>query len=159
MTAVVDRERFSLRAPCAGCTSEVGYVLERNGQDTVRCVSCDRFQYNAPRTETGRAVRSVSTIHAAVRPKQRARIILRAGAKCETCGAAGRDGLHVGHIVSVEVGLNFGLSDDEINDDENLLALCAECNLGFGAEPMPLRVAISVLRARVAWARRNEGGQ
>lgn len=79
---------------------------------------------------------------------------MRASSKCEVCGA--RDRLHVGHIVSVEVGLHFGLTEVELNDDENLLCLCEECNLGMGAEPMPMRVAIVVLRARISWRDKQE---
>lgn len=140
---------FAMRAPCAACGGTAGLVLERNGQDTVRCAQCNRFQYNAPRTETGREHRSVTTVHAAIKPKQRARIILRDGGRCILCGATGN--LHVGHLVSVDAGMRFGLTDAEINDDENLVAQCEECNLGIGSEPMPLRVAIVVLRARISW--------
>lgn len=146
---MIDRDNFTMRHPCPGCSGTNGRILERNGQDTVRCLQCARFQYNAPRTETGREQRSVTTIHAAIKPKQRARIILRDGGRCILCGATGN--LHVGHLVSVDAGMRFGLTDDEINDDENLVAQCEECNLGIGSEPMPLRVAIVVLRARIAW--------
>lgn len=143
-----------MRAPCPNCGATAGVVLERKGQDTVRCLACDRWCYNAPRTETGRAVRSTSTVHAAIKPKQRARILMRASSKCEVCGARGI--LHVGHIISVDVGLQFGLDETLLNDDENLLCMCEQCNLGLGDEPMPLRVAIAVLRARVTWRDRHE---
>ena len=146
---MIDRDNFTMRALCLGCGNDSGKLIERNGQDTVRCLRCDRFQYNAPRTETGREQRSITTIHAAIKPKQRARIILRDGGRCILCGATGN--LHVGHLVSVEAGFLGGLTDDEINDDENLVAQCEECNIGIGSEPMPLRVAIVVLRARISW--------
>lgn len=150
----IDRERFEMRAPCPKCDGTLGRIVEKNGQDTVRCIGCNHYCYCAPRVETGRARRSVSTVHKAIKPGQRARILNRAGAKCEVCGARGN--LHVGHIVSVDVGLNFGLTELELNDDENLLCLCEECNLGMGSEPMPMRVAIVVLRARIAWRDQNE---
>ena len=137
---------LNLRDPCA-CGSSVGTILTKNGQDTVRCLGCDRWQYNAPKTETGRKARSVSTVHEAIKPAQRARIILRSSGFCELCGASGN--LHVGHIVSVDDGLAHGLSDREINDDENLATMCEECNLGLGAQTLPLRLAISILRARL----------
>lgn len=143
-----------MRSLCKGCNDNMGVVAEVNGQDTVRCRTCDRFQYNAPRTETGRAARTVTTVHNGIKPKQRARILMRALARCEVCGS--RDSLHVGHILSVEVGVEYGLADDMINHDENLLAMCAECNLGQGSEPMPLAVAVSILRARISWARKYE---
>lgn len=150
----IDRDNFAMRVPCS-CGHTHGRIIERNGQDTVRCLGCDKHCYNAPRTETGRAQRSVTTVHAAIKPKQRAKIIMRDGARCVWCRSADRN-LHVGHIISVDAGMQFGLSDAEINDDENLVALCEECNLGQGNEPMPLRIAISVLRARIAWRDRNE---
>lgn len=151
----VDRDNFAMRKPCPGCSAPNGRIIEVNGQDTVRCLSCDRHCYNAPRTETGRAQRSVTTVHAAIKPKQRARIIMRDGARCMWCRADDRN-LHVGHIISVDAGVRFGLTDAEVNDDENLVAQCEECNLGLGSEPMSLRVAIAVLRARISWRNRTE---
>ena len=150
----IDRDSYQMRAPCPSCDCMIGRIEERNGQDTVRCNACDRHCYNAPRVETGRAQRSSSTVHAAIKPKQRARILMRASSKCEVCGARGI--LHVAHIISVDSGLNFGLTEVEINDDENLLCMCEQCNLGLGKEPMPLRVAIAVLRARLAWKATHE---
>lgn len=149
MTNNVDRERFTMRTPCKQCSGTLGTIIDKNGQDTVRCLGCNAHCYNAPRVETGRAVRSVTSVHDAIKPKQRARVLMRAAAKCEVCGDRGN--LHVGHIVSVSVGLNFGLTEVELNDDENLMCLCERCNLGQGAEPMSLRLAITVLRARISW--------
>lgn len=144
---------ITMRSSCPGCGADQGLVEEKNGQDTVRCLACDRFCYNAPRVETGRKQRSTSTVHAAIKPKQRARILMRASCKCEVCGARGI--LHVGHVVSVDSGLRFGLTEVELNDDENLLCMCEQCNLGLGSEPMPLRTAIAVLRARMSWRDRE----
>ena len=130
------------------CGSIEGYIVEKGGQDTVRCLSCNQWQYNAPRTETGKAQRSVSTVHEAIKPKQRARVLMRASGFCELCGAKGIQ--HVGHLISVEHGLAQGLTERELNDDENLASMCEECNLGLGAETVPLRLAISILKARTA---------
>lgn len=150
MTGPIDRDRFAMRKPCR-CGSTTGYLIEVNGQDTVRCLACQTFCYNAPRTETGREQRSVTTIHNGIKPKQRAQIIARDGHQCIWCHTKDAP-LHVGHIISVDAGLTFGLSDADINSDENLVAVCEECNLGMGAEPMPLRTAIALLRARISWA-------
>jgi hypothetical protein len=46
--------------------------------------------------------------------------------------------LVVGHWISVDDGKAEGLSEAELFDDENLLALCAECNAGQVARPCPL---------------------
>lgn len=156
MTENVNRERYQMRKPCP-CGSELGYLTEVNGQDTVRCLACDRHCYNAPRTETGRAVRSVSTVHNGIKPKLRVKIIERDGGRCVICHADNRP-LHVGHIVSVDAGLAIGLADSEINDEENLIAMCEECNLGQGDQPIPLSVAIRILRARISW-RNREGNK
>lgn len=153
MSEAVDRSRFVMRAPCR-CGLELGTIVEVNGQDTVRCLGCNAFQYNAPRTETGRAVRSSTTVHNGIRPHVRSRILERDGYRC-LCGHAGGV-LHVGHMISVAAGLQFGVPDDEINDDENLVTMCEECNLGQGALPISLRLAVVILRARIAW--RNKQG-
>jgi hypothetical protein len=55
---------------------------------------------------------------------------------------------NVGHMISVDAGLRDGLTELEINSDENLVAMCDECNLGLKAEPMPLRFCLSVVMAR-----------
>ncbi len=34
--------------------------------------------------------------------------------------------------------------------------MCDACNLGWGAEPMPLRTAIVLLRARISWAAKEQ---
>lgn len=136
---------IALRRPCR-CGWEFGRVEERNGQNTVRCEACGTFQYNAPKTETGERQRTVSTVHAAITPKVRARVIERAKARCELCGANGI--LHVGHVLSVKDGMAQGLDEQTINGADNLIACCEECNLGFGARSLPLYLAVAILKAR-----------
>lgn len=41
-----------------------------------------------------------------------------------------------------------GLTDEEINSDDNLAAFCDECNLGLGKQPVPLRLAVALVMAR-----------
>ena len=136
-----------LRKPCEWCLRSDGHVETKNGQDCIYC-ACGKYQYNAPKVETGREARTITTVHEAIRPKQRARILLRANSHCELCGK--RDcNLHVGHLVGVKRGLASGLTEAEINDDENLCSLCDECNLGIGDEVMPLRLALAMLKARI----------
>ena len=154
MSQNIDRDRYTMRKPCPKCDGIIGRLVERNGQDTVRCLGCGEFCYCAPRTETGRAERTHATVHKGVKPQLRARILERDGLRCQWCKADDKP-LHVGHIISVDAGLIFGLSDDDINDEENLVAQCEACNLGLGAEPMPLRVAIVLLRARISWRKRE----
>lgn len=143
---------FFLRSPCKKCFCKQGLIENRNGQDCIFCRDCGAYQYNAPKCETGRDVRSVQTTHAAIKPKLRSRVIDRSGGRCERCGKPGdktKTGLHVGHVVSVDSGHKYGLSDQEINSMENLIAECDECNLGHGKEPLPLRVYVAILAARL----------
>lgn len=142
-TKIRDRDR-----PCKYCACEFGTVHNVNGQDVMRCNGCGRGLYCVPKTESGKQVRSISTTHEKVSPKQRIRILQRAGGKCEICGRNGCI-LHVGHVVSVADGHRIGMVDDEINSDENLICSCEECNLGLGSESMPIKLAVNIIRARI----------
>jgi 5-methylcytosine-specific restriction endonuclease McrA len=135
-----------MRAPCKKCGASSWFITETGAQDVVRCAACDAYAYNAPRVETGKAVRSVSTTHAAIKPKQRARVIERDCGHCVACGAT--DDLHVGHVVSVRDGHDVNMTDDEINSDENLVALCAACNLGWGQRSMRVNLYVAILIRR-----------
>jgi hypothetical protein len=138
---------------CPVCGCGEASVTETNGQDVVRCLQCDKYLYNAPRTETGRKERSVSTVHSSIKPKQRDRIITRANRRCERCGKsamASATGIHVGHILSVAEGLKHGLTEEIINSDENLIGECDECNLGHGKGLLPVRLLVALLAAREA---------
>ena len=137
-----------LRKPCSKCGSATGRIATKAGQDCVYCLQCGRFQYNAPRTETGRTTRSVTTVHSAIKARQRARIIMRATGRCELCGS--QKNLHVGHLLSVEAGLKLGLTEVELNDDENLAAMCERCNLGIGKIPVPARLLAALIMSRVS---------
>lgn len=142
---------YTLRAPCRFCLAEGvavvdGFVVEVNHQDVVRCGRCNRAAYNAPRTETGRAPRTVTTIHNGIKPTQRARILLR-DRRCVLCGTT--DALQIGHLISVAAGLEAGLTELQLNDDENLAAMCAECNIGIGERPVPLWITVPLLCARL----------
>lgn len=141
-------ESYTMRAPCRfGCGTTTGRMETRNGQDCVFCSQCNRLQYNAPKTETGREIRTVTTIHNGIKPKQRARILDRDSGRCALCGAAGN--LHVGHLLSVHDGVAGGMTEAELNDDENLAAMCDECNLGLSDTTVSVRLVIAIIRARL----------
>lgn len=138
----------ALRAPCSACGSTNGKIIERGSQDCVYCRDCERYQYNAPRAETGKPVRHVKT-RETISPAQRARILMvRANGRCEICGTDKRE-LHVAHLLSLDAGLEQGLTESELNDDENLCAMCDACNLGLGKNPVPLRLAVALQMARI----------
>jgi hypothetical protein len=44
--------------------------------------------------------------------------------------------------------MEMGMNEFELNDDENLAAMCSECNLGIGSETVPLRLCFAIIRAR-----------
>ena len=141
---------MEMRKNCR-CGSIYGEIRTKSGQDCVYCLDCGRFCYNAPRIETGRKIRSVQTTHEAIKPNVRSRIICRANMRCERCGKPADQttcGLQVGHILSVLDGHEFGISDAQLNADENLIAECDECNLGHGSESLPLWLAVAIISAR-----------
>ena len=148
---------ITMRRICQKCSGTFGRIETKNGQDCVYCCQCGRHCYNAPKTETGRAARTVTTIHNGIKPNQRMRVLQRATARCEICGKAGAGvNLHVGHLMSVKAGIVAGLTEAELNDDENLAAMCEECNSGLGDEPVTLRFVIArLLSARVAMRKRE----
>lgn len=143
----MQQELIVMRDPCRYCGNETGYVTAKSGQDCVYCDECQKHSYNRPKTESGKARRSVSTTHAAIKPKARRRILERANGCCEICRASNRT-IHVGHVVSVADGHSVGLTDRELNSDENLIAECEECNLGNGRRTMPIRLLMAILKAR-----------
>jgi hypothetical protein len=140
---------FQMRAPCV-CGNTTGFVDTRNGQDCVFCDQCRKFQYNAPKVETGREQRSLKTTHDLITPSTRAKVLLRASGRCELCGKkeTTENGLHVSHLLSVDTGMNHGLTEADLNCEDNLCCLCAECNIGMGKVNMPLRLVVALLKGR-----------
>ena len=137
-----------LRAPCHICGSTEGRIVEKGVQDTVWCLQCNTYQYNAPRSETGKPIRSVRT-RENIKPSLRAEIILRANGKCELCGRNSKERpLHTGHLLSVEDGKAQGFTEEELTVPENLAAMCDECNLGLGKKTVPLWVAFRIFKTR-----------
>jgi len=146
---VPDDDGYVMRAPCPQCGATTGRVETRNGQDCVYC-TCGRWCYNAPRLETGREVRSLRS-RPDIKPSKRARILERDGYRCFMCGRQpdGGDGLAIGHLLSIADGKPLGLTDDQINSEENLAAQCEECNSGLGDRTVPLWLMVAVLRTRM----------
>jgi 5-methylcytosine-specific restriction endonuclease McrA len=133
-----------MRAACPKCGGLNGLLVTVSSQDTVRCAACNTYCYNAPRAETGRPVRSLRS-RPQVSPSQRQRILLRDRRACFVCNRSDL-ALEIGHIISVRDGRARGLSDAELFHDDNLVALCPQCNSGQGAETMSLPFLVAVLR-------------
>ena len=135
-----------MRAPCVRCGCTMGRVGYKNGQDVVRCFQCDGYAYSRPKSESGKPQRHVRT-RPEIKPSTKVRILERDNYTCIICH---RDDLplHVGHLLSVTEGKAQGLTEAELFDDENLAAVCEECNLGQGGRTVSTRLLVRVLRAR-----------
>ena len=144
---------IKMRKPCSDCGDIDGNVEDVNGQRIVRCAWCHRYCYTQPRSEAGLAPRKVAK-REPFSPAQRQRVLERDGHACISCHTTDAV-LHVGHLVSVADGRNLGMSDDDINDDLNLAAMCETCNLGLGPRSLQPRL---VWAAIVAAQLRKGGG-
>jgi 5-methylcytosine-specific restriction endonuclease McrA len=133
-----------------GCGGNV--VLLQKGPNHYKvCLRCEKRQHDKvwlSKVEAGVEKRSLQTTHESIRPKTRSRIFDRAGARCEICGASSVL-LTVGHFLSVAEGQSAGLSDDEINSDDNLFCCCEECNAGQGAKPVSIKILVAIIRGRL----------
>jgi 5-methylcytosine-specific restriction endonuclease McrA len=123
-------QTYEMREPCSNCGCPLGVLRVRKKQNTVSCIVCQRHCYNAPKTETGELVRSVQTLRQSIKPSQQARILDRDQGRCILCGT--RDGLVLGHLLSVADGFALGALESELYDDANLAAMCEGCNAGLG---------------------------
>lgn len=140
------RHEILMRAPCPACGWGEGYVTETNGQDVIRCCRCNRWVYNRPKAESGKPQRTVRT-RPEIKPSTKARILERDNYTCVMCHAVDKP-LHVGHLLSVDEGKRVGASEAELFADENLAAMCEECNLGQSAATISLRLMYQILQAR-----------
>lgn len=137
-----------LRTPCK-CGWLCGKIKPKGGQNCVYCTECDAFQYNAPKVETGQKTRSVSAIRNQPKPKQRSRILGLDDYRCGLCHATDRP-LQIGHIVSVKDCMSLGWKSRQICSDDNLFAVCAECNSGEGSKSLPKEIANRIIESRKA---------
>jgi 5-methylcytosine-specific restriction endonuclease McrA len=140
---------------CRHCRGRNVTVTSTSGQDVVRCIDCDRFSHNAPRTETGRRQRSLST-REGITPSQRARILAVHSNACIYCGKRPPEvRLELEHMIPRELAEQHGLLDDLIDSIHNLAPACPECNSGrrhaqFNANTVALMLRALHLAAQVA---------
>lgn len=157
---------YEMRELCRWCLKDGGgevrdgFIRESNGQDVVRCSQCERACYNAPKRETGKPQRKLGT-REGMSQWQKERVIAECGAHCHWCGQSPAEHkivLTVAHLLSVHDAINiFGMTEDEANDDENLLPCCESCNSHTGKISVPLRLAFRLLKARLAHKKMKEG--
>lgn len=120
-------DAYVMRAACPACNGWLGRIETKGGQDCVYC-DCGRHCYNAPRVETGRAVRSLSD-RPDIKPSRKWRILDAHGHRCVACGEHEKH-LQIAHLISREDADRFGFLDELIDSDLNLAPMCAECNSG-----------------------------
>ena len=121
--------QHTLREQCQ-CGSTTGTIVEKNGQDCVYCTSCERWLYNAPRMETGRAVRTLSS-RPDITPSQRAHVLATHDHACVGCGKRPPEvRLELDHIISREMAEAYDMLDALIDSHWNLAPMCGECNSG-----------------------------
>jgi len=131
-----------LRSPCKSCGCQDGRVRVVNGQNTVRCLRCDAYAgFNVPKHELGEAPKPVRSD--SVKPKTRYAIAERANYRCEFCGAdAQTRQMHVGHLLSEKEIRDNNLPLEWADHPDNLVWICAECNLGMGSRSFMLHHAL-----------------
>jgi hypothetical protein len=143
----VEARPITMRAECRfGCGTTEGVVREVNGQDVVRCARRGKAQYNAPRVETGRAVRTLAT-RPTITPSQRSRVFEAHDHRCIVCGKGASDGvrLDLAHLISREDAAAHGFLDELIDSEWNLAPMCAECNSGQGRRTFPIALVYRTL--------------
>jgi 5-methylcytosine-specific restriction endonuclease McrA len=125
------RDPCTLRQPCRFCGCTTGCREVRGRQNCIFCDKCGRHAYNAPKTETGDAPRTVETVRRRIKPGQQARMLGRDHGRCVLCGRRDQH-LVIGHVLSIDEGRTLGATGDLLYDDANLITLCEACNLGQG---------------------------
>lgn len=144
---------FVMREPCRTCGTSDGHITERGKQDVVRCARCNRYAYCAPRIETGKKKRTLST-REGITPSQRARILATHDHSCISCGKRPPEvRLELDHIISRELAAEHGCLDELIDSEHNLAPRCEECNSGNRWLPAPsvrLMYRTLMMKQRVA---------
>lgn len=147
--------RIHMRAPCRHCDEEFGNIERNGGQAVVRCANCGVYQYCAPKRELGEQPFTVRR-RPDIKPSTKARILERDNSTCVVCHSANVP-LHVGHLLSVDDGEKVGATEDELYHDDNLCAMCDECNQGQRNWTVSLRLVYRILQARIRMTNERDG--
>lgn len=141
---------YTLREPCR-CGGTTGTVTVKGGQDLLHCTDCGRWQYNQPRTESGRKERTLAT-REGLTVGQRARVLETHGHACVYCGKRPPEvRLEIEHLIPRALAEKYGMLDELIDSADNLAPACPECNSGQRHAPFtPRRVALIVRALHVA---------
>jgi ribosomal protein S27E len=130
---------FQMREKCKKCGNSDGFYELQNGQRVVRCQSCNKACYNAPKGELGLTDKPES-YRKNFSDGMKTEILGRDGYKCVCCGRSPAvDGvtLHLAHIISVHqaelLDKKYGTNMRSfLNKAINLFSCCSECNADQG---------------------------
>jgi 5-methylcytosine-specific restriction endonuclease McrA len=95
------------------------------------------------KAEIGIGTRSLSS-RPEIKPRVRMNVFRSDGLCCLVCARVAQPGreLVVGHIISVKDAEAAGWPESQTYSEENLAAMCEECNAGLGSTSLdPARVA------------------
>ncbi len=137
---------WPLDIPCDKCGDDVGLVQRGPIHIKLVCAGCGAYQKFLSKSDLGEQPRSLTPRGECIKPKQRARILVRDGGRCMLCG--GTENLTAGHILSHADGLDHGLDEDLIDSDDNLMCMCERCNSGLGRSSLPLYLAEALIARR-----------
>lgn len=148
MTGLAPVDGWEMSRPCPKCGHEVGNIRPTGMQACCYCAECETFVYNVPRAEQGIGRQTVTSERWPIRPSVRARVLDAARGRCELCGK-NEATLHIAHLFPYDLGVKEGFTPTELNDEVNLVALCDECNLGFGEADMHPILYLQLCRRRL----------
>ena len=156
MTLDPNEPRFPLpdglrktHSPCRKCGGTEGFYVMHGPNAVVFCNCGASALYCAGRSEIGLAPRSKRGNHPSFSSATRSRILERDRWTCQECGGRPPDVmLEVGHLVSNSEGKAMGMSDGELYADDNLYAVCQECNAGRSTRSVPGVMVLRLMRAR-----------
>jgi len=144
-----DGDRYPLRhTPCPCCGSADDGVVElKGGQVVLRCAHCNTYDHCIGKDESGDDVRSIRS-RAHIAPSRRSRILARDGGRCVLCGRSPEHGvvLHLGHLLSLHDGEQYGVPVELLDHDANLAVLGEECNNGMSKTSIAMQLLAWRLR-------------
>lgn len=123
-----------------GAENKVWDITESGPGMRASCPQCGAYIKFVSKKDLDLPARSVRS--STIKPQTRFRILARDGMRCVACGRSADDGviLHVDHIIPVQ--------HEGDDDEENLITLCEECNLGKSDNHSPRQVFLLWLQKR-----------
>jgi 5-methylcytosine-specific restriction endonuclease McrA len=139
-----------LKRPCKTCGGTDGFAVLHGPGYLACCSRCEKSLggYFVSKVDMGIAKRSVRS-QPGVSTTAHSRILERDRWACMECGRRPPDvALEVGHLISKAQGQFIGMTAGELNSDENLYAVCQECNAGRSTRSIDPIMLFRLMRAR-----------